>query len=97
MVSLMGTLVYKLVMLKDGNLELCGMWMCSVFLTISMLFLIEVLLPRLMLCLIILSRCFAILWKGACVLFINGLMGILGLCIFSNAFSFGVLGLICLR
>ena len=73
------------------------MWMCSVFLTRSMLFLIDVLLLRLMFSLIILSRCFAILWEGACVLFINGLMGMLGLCILGKAFSFGGLGLICLR
>ena len=36
MVSLMGTLVYKLVMSKDANVELCGMWMCWVFLNSSM-------------------------------------------------------------
>ena len=68
MVSLMGSLVYKLVMSKDANLELCGMWMCSVFLTSSMLFLTEVLLLRFMFFLIILCRCLAILWEGACCL-----------------------------
>ena len=97
MVSLMGTLVYKLVISKDANVQLCGMWMCWIFLTSSMLFLTEVLLLRLMFFLIILYRCIAILWEGSCVLFVNGLMGILGLCIFDKAFSFGGLGLICLR
>ena len=57
----------------------------------------EVLLLRLMFFLIILSKCLAILWEGAYVLFINGLMGILGLCIFGNAFSIGGLGFICFR
>ena len=97
MVSLMGTLVYRLVISKDARVELCGMWMCSVFLTRSMLFLIDVLLLRLIFSLIILSSCFVILWEGACVLFIKGLMGMLGVCIFGNAFSLGGLGFICLR
>ena len=63
--------------------------MCLVLLTNSVLFLTEVLLVRFMFFLINLSRCLAILWEGACVLFINGLMGVLGLRIFGNAFSCG--------
>ena len=42
----------------------------------------------------VLSRCLASLCEGAFVVFMTGLIGMLSLCIFGNAFS---VGLICFR
>jgi len=46
---------------------------------------------------VFLFKCFAILYDGACVLFITGLIGSLSLCVFMYILSFGAIGFMFVR
>ena len=70
------------------------MWICFNLLTKSILLLTDDVLLRVIYFQMVLSRCLASLCEGAFVVFMTGLIGMLSLCIFGNAFS---VGLICFR
>jgi len=94
---LMGRLVNRSFMSNDINLLLLWSWILCKSLATSCEFLVMKVLGRLTRFSSFLFSNLAVLYAGACLLFITGRIGATSVCVFTYAFRLGALGFIFIR